>query len=783
MLLHYLTSAARSIRAGRLYTLINLFGLVVGLAATLILLQLIRSELGYDNHHPDADRLVRITTTNPGAEAASALISPAIGPALASTRGDVVEMARLTPVDPLLSSGDVHIVPQRAFWADPAALSLFGFRWMHGSGDLTDPAHIVISATTARRLFGHTDVVDETILLNESETMRIAGVFYDTPARSHIHFDALASVALLESWFGRNLASIWDSPNYATYVRLPRGVTPAEFSSAISDFMRRNAPQDQERVTLAAQAVPDIHLHSTAIGELEPGGSVTVLWLLGAIAALILFIAGSNHVNLSTALMTRRTREVGLRKAMGATPGQLVLQYWLEAVSIAVLASALAASVAWSLLPRVAAWAGQDVSAVATSLTHLFLTGIVVGAALGTVSGFVPALRLARIHPDAAFRGRVAGAARRRSTQALVVLQFALALVVIVAALVVRHQMDFMASADLGYRTEGLVAMPGIRELANDFDGFRQRLLQNKDIVSVSHAWRPPGSSLLFTSEAAVPDGKATLYPFFADASYAETMGLLLKAGRMYAADRASDMESGVVLNETAVRALGFSAPEEAVSQSMTLDGRKVTVLGVVADFHQESLRTDIAPMVLMPVHWNYRTVLVRFATNDVSGLRRFLIDAWKPYEGNYPIHPRFVDDELGRLYVREAQLAQTLGAFSVLGVLVACLGLFGMAAVGTSQRRREMGIRKTLGATTGDVTLLVLREYAMLLLIALAVGLPVAVWAARYWLDSFAYHASLGPGIPLLAAMILILSALMAILSESIRAGRTNPVTALRSC
>ncbi len=782
MLKHYLSSALRGMRSGRLYAAINLFGLAVGLAAALILGQLVRSELGYDQFHPDSERLVRIGWTDPGAEVSAAMVSPAFGPALLATLPEVTSYARVTPVGPLLSDDDVHIAPERTFWADPSVLDLFGFEWLEGAPDLSGPDRIVLSESTSRRLFGDTQAVGQTVLLNEEDPVTITGVFRDTPAKSHIHFDAIVSISILEKWFSRSIDTIWDSPNYATYVRLAPGVNAGQFADALESFVDQQVPVGMREGALSAMSVSDIHLHSTAVGELEPAGSTGTLWMLGAICVLILFVAGANYVNLATSRLERRRREVGLRKAVGASPGHVLAQYWIESVVTAVGASLLAAVMAWSLLPLAAEWSGRANAIPAPSLPGLLLLGVGTGMVLGSLAGVFPAMILSRLSPGVSLRGGRSSRPGHRIQQALVVTQFCLAVIIVTATLVVKQQLDFVRTTDLGFVPEGVVSMPGIRSLADDFEPFRERLLANPDIVAVSHAWRPPGSALLFTAEASVEGRPATVYPFFADPWYVETVGIDMVAGTMYRADRALEMESGLVINEAAARAFGFDRPESAVGRGITYAGMDRTIVGVMQDYHQESLRAEIAPMVFLPYASNYRTVLVRYAAQDAADLAGFLVEQWKPYEGNYPVVPHFLDDDLDILYQKEQRLAGTFGAFAFLGILVSCLGLLGMATAATQRRRREIGIRKALGASVTNVTGHMLREYLHLAVLSLVVGLPVALIASRMWLQSFAYHTSTGWVIPLLAGTISIGAALLAVGFEAVRAGRTNPVDALRS-
>ncbi len=792
MLKNYFRSALRSLSRSRMNATLNLAGMAIGLASSLLILLYVQSEIGFDSFHPEADSLYRVSTSErdeAGSETLErALISPAIMPTLAEHFPEIEAFARLTPVGPLLSVDNVHIAPENTFWADRSILLMWGFEWVSGTpeGALEDPFSLVLSASTATTLFGRTDIAGETVMINEETPFIVDAVFADLPEKTHLGIDAIGPVSVLNRWFGSNVDDIWDSPNYASYVRLSPNASIESLSSRLTSFFDdyggRNAPQ---RASLSFQPVQDIHLHSEVISELNPQGSFATVRLLTIIALFILLIAAVNFVNLSIARLARRSREVGMRKVVGASRWQLAMQFLSEAILTTLIATCIAVLLVWIVLPQFELFLNKELEMIGFNLGSILL--LLAGAVLiGSVSGVYPAIFLAGLKPTSILKsGTASVGSRSRLRSALVVAQFSIAAGLMFATVIVFNQLRFMQNLDPGHAVEDVIIMPGVYSLAEDFEPFRKRLIQHPDVIDVTHAFRPPLRPLVVASDAtAEVDGqleRIQIFPMWGDVHYVDTYGLSIVAGRNFNIEMDSDLDSGFLLNETAVARFGFASNEEATGSVVNYGGRDGTVLGVVKDYHQESLHSEIAPMILFPRPDNYRSIGVRFRTTNISGLVSFLREQWQPHEGNYPYDPDFLDDRFEAVYASERRLASLFGLFAGLGVLVACLGMFGIASASLERRTKEIGVRKVVGASTSNLVGKLTGEFARLTAVACLLGSVISwVFMAR-WMDGFAYSVGIGLWPVVIVFAISLTATAMAVSRQSYAAASRNPVDSLR--
>ena len=780
-------------RRSPLHAVLNITGLAVGLASCALIALFIHSETGFDTAHPAADRLYRVSVVEVDASGTQALeralVSPAVTAAMAEQIPQIEAFGRMTPVGPLLSVDDTHIAPDNTFWADPSILELFAFDWLSGSGEgaLESPNGMVISESVSRQLFGTVQSAGETVLINDEEPFIVQGVFRDFPYKTHVRIDVLGPIQVLERWFGMRLDETWDSANYASYVRLTPGSSLASVTGQLDRFMERtggrNAPT---RADIRLQPVGDIHLHSHVVAELQPQGSLETIKLLGLIAGLILLIASVNYVNLAFASAARRARTVGLRKVSGATRSQLLVHYLIESVFTTLLAIMLAGILVAAGRSAFESFVGHSLGVAAIGWPVLLTIAGGIVLVLGLLAGLYPAMFLSGLHPADLFRsGNTPGTGRMQVRRALVIGQFALASGMLFATMVIFAQLRFMTSSDPGHDVEGIVIMPPIRELAEDFEPFRQRVESHPDISAVTHAFRPPLAPLMVVSDGTLisDDGTSTaqLYPMWSDYRFIPVYGLDVVAGRNFDPDRESDRSESFILNETAVSRFGLSSVEAAVGATLQYGGREGRVIGVIKDYHQESMHAPIPPMVLFPRPDNYRHIGVRFRSADVQALMAFLREAWQPYEGNYPWQPRFLDQQFEAAYRAERRLATLFTIGALLGGLVACLGLFGIASATVQRRIREVGIRKALGASRGSLMVTIGGRFLMTTGFAAVLGsLAAWIWMGR-WLETYAFRIS--PGWEPWAGVIIasLLMAALAVALHTIRASGINPVEALR--
>jgi putative ABC transport system permease protein len=792
MFVNHVRMAVRSLQRNRGLAFINIAGLAVGMAACLLILLYVTDELGYDRFHEHADQIYRVTEQEFDDQGTRGvhrvLIDPPIAPLLEAEIPEFAAVARLTPVGPLLSNGDRHVDSGNCYWTDPEIFDIFTIPLRSGEAGtaLSAPFSLVISATKSAALFGSENPVGKTVIVNNKDPFTVTGVFDDLPSNTHLPIDVLGSIATLESWFG---SLDWGSPNYATYARLADGAAAGNVTPKIADVLLRHRGEDlARRSELLLQPMRDIHLKSHLVGELAPNGDIRYIYLFATIALFILVIACINFMNLATARSTRRAKEVGMRKAIGATRAELIGQFLTESTLLTFVSLSFSLLLVFLFLPYFNDLSGKRLTmfgdGVATQLTLLVALGVIVGVAAGSY----PAFFLSSFRPAAVLKGRTLGAQRGSGFRsALVVAQFVIAIVLLISTIAVRRQLSFINQQELGFEKEQLLVLPTVWDLREDFDPFRQQLLAHPDVVQVAQSNPIPSRQLSLTVEA-MSQGEAaqarstTLYPVFADNHFFPTYGIGFLAGRNFSDEFASDADTGFILNETAATALGWSDPATAVNAPLRVGGWQGNVIGVVNDFHLESLHQKIAPMVFYMDPRNFRFVSIKIRPGAaLPGVISFLENQWQRHEPNSPLVYSFLDERFGEVYAAEQNLGRIVGTFAGLAIIITCLGLFGMATFAVEQRTKEIGIRKVLGASVPGIVLLFSRDFAKLFAIAVVAAAAIAFFVLGRWLATYAYHAALSWWIFALAGCITIAIAALAVGFQTIRAAVADPVKSLR--
>jgi putative ABC transport system permease protein len=797
MLRNHLVVALRRLRRERGYALINVFGLALGMAAALLLGLFVRHELSYDRYHPEADRVVRVTRAWYGDDGATTLhlarVAAPVGPLLERELPEVDEAARIWGGDALLSNGEDHVTVDEFYYVEPSFPDLFSVPFLHGEAAtaLTEPFTLVLTASAARRVFGETDAVGRVLRVDGEYDFTVSGVVADPPANTHFRYDVLGSFATLEAEFPPSTWTNWGWNNYATYLLLDEGANVAAVEAKLPALLDAHLDPDVRSGTaLLLQRLPDIHLHSHLDAELEPNGDVRYVVLLSAVAVLLLLIACFNFINLATARAARRAQEVGVRKAIGAHRSQLAAQFLGEAFLLTLVALGAAVLLAELALPWFNDFTGQSLRLLGGDPVFLAVSLTAMLGLVGLAAGGYPALFLSRFQPAATLKGALP-AGRSRLRTGLVVAQFAIAIGLLIGMGGVYGQLDYVQTKRLGFDDSRLVVLPTTSEMRGDYDRLRDRLRAHPLVQSVTASQRVPSDPLLDTIDGTAEVG-GRMEPFEDLPSipvgfdFIETYGMTMAAGRTFDHTRASDSTEAFVLNETAVRQLGWNTPEEAVGQAFALQGtnsgfaRRGRVIGVVEDFHFESLHERIAPMIFYvrpEFHWQ---VTVKLAGTDLPEALAFLETQWAPYLADHPFEAEFVDEGFGALYEAEQRLGQVFAAFAGLAILIACLGLFGLASFVAEQRRKEIGVRKVLGASVASVMVLLSKDFARLVLVAFAVAAPLAAFGLHRWLDGFAYHGDLSVGLFLGAGGVTLAVALLAVSYQALHAATIDPVKAL---
>ena len=800
MLRSYLTIAWRSLRKRTGPTVINVTGLAVGLAACLLIGLWIQNELSYDAFHPEADRVHRVLVR---VEAGGNNIYAPTGPAPLKdvVERDVPEAAAATRVRPdrsaLLTHASESFTDNTVVRADTAFFSVFdGFQLLRGDRGtaLDDTDAIVLTEETARRVFGSLDVVGETLDYRD-RTWRVTGVMASVPETSHLRFDAVAALSVSPGF-----QSNWTGFRFYTYVKLNEGASVAAFQEKLNGIARQygaadiqesfNFPLDQITYAFPAEPLTRIHLYSD-FNALDAGGSITRVYVFGAVGLFILLIACINFMNLATSRATERATEVGMRKALGAGRSQLVGQFLGEALLTTAAATGAALLLAGLVLPSFNTIAGTSFGMDAFLQPSVMGGLLVLVLLVGLMSGSYPAFALSRFAPAAALKasGRYSSSGSgQRLRQGLVVFQFAISIALIVSTLVAQEQFDYIQSKQLGFDKERVVEVEGADALGERQTTFVNRVRQLSGVTAASAGDGLFGGSSGngFWPADSTANASRVLRYFSVGPRFVETLQMDVIAGRSFDPGRASD-SSAVIINQAAADAFGWERPTEQRLASGETEAEVYDVIGVVENFHFQSMRREVEPAALFlgrtsGLPSRPGSVYARLAPGASSSGLGAIRSTWAEVAGDTaPFQYSFVDQTYERLHRDVQQAGILFSLFSGLAVVIACLGLFGLATYTAQRRAKEVGIRKALGATAMQVVGLLSKDFLQLVGIALVVALPVAYVAMQRWLEDFAYRTDLGAGIFLLAGGLAFAVALLTVSYQALRAARLDPATTLR--
>ena len=790
MPLRTLHLALRRLRRHPVYAALNGVGLAIGLAVFLLISLYVYHERTYDTYHLEADRIVRLAIDY-GGFGLSARVPGQAAPRLADTYPEIEASARLYQEDVALRIDDRRLLEEQFMYADPSVFDLFTLPLLRGSAAaaLNDPDTVVLTEETARRLFGSIDVVGETLSRAEGPPLRVTGVLEGLPSNTHLAFDALIAYATLQSGDSAGTHSRAFGQQGYTYFMLTDPGAAAPLQTKLDTLVAGGPETVAKTVGFAVtnmrfdvQALSSLHLSAISGDNMTPPVDPRVLWMFGGLGVFILGIAIINYVNLATAQATRRAMEVGVRKTMGAHRGELVRLFLGEALVLSLAAVAGAAGLIEGLRPLFDTLLGTSLSALSFWTPAVWMFYLAVAGAVALLAGSYPAWVLTRYQPAEVMRsarGRLS-AGGRRFRQGLVVFQFAASIVLIALTFVIREQVEYAMQKPLGYATQNLVTLPLAGELGDQLDAFRQEAERLTGVEAAARGLGAPMSNAAMMARDPAGGDPLRVHMVYGDARYPETVGFDLLAGRTYT-NRPAD-STAVLVNETAARLydlhdrLGQPLSESA---GPVREGQRV--VGIVGDFHTGSFREPIRPTVVERRPEQYGALVVRLQPGRVQEALGALEQLWYTFAPDQPFLHRFTDAIIESQYRQEQTLAQRLGAFALLAVLVAGLGLFGLAAYTAEQRTKEMSIRKVLGASIAQIVMRLNREFVVLVGIAFVVALPLSVWAASRWLQDFAYRMELSPGLFVLAGGLALLAALLPVSYHAFRAAASDPATTLR--
>lgn len=800
MILNHLKFAFRHLLRRRGFSALNVGGLALGMTCCLMIGLYVTHELQYDRYHERADRLVRVhfkLRQNENVYHEASVPFPA-GPALEEAFPAVVKTARLYRYDepPIVEVDQRRFAESRFYFADPDLLDLFTIHLISGDARaLSDPSNLFISEAMALKYFGPQDPLGRMIRFNGTSSFTVAGVFQNTPTASHVHFDFIAPLQfqfnLWESQTGQEGSEKkWFWTGAWTYALLDDRDHMGAVESGLKEFVLRHFPErTRNDVELGLQSISDIRLHSQLINEIEPTANIAYITLFSAVALAVLIIACINFVNLSTAEASNRVRELGIRRLVGAHQGQLIAQALCESILSSILAAAVTVGLFESSAMVFEYVVGEK---LVLSIWNVRTLSIVIAGSLvvGLVSGLYPALLLARTRPLAMVRKSerfVPGGDTFRSV--LVGAQFTVSIILLVAMAVIYRQLDFFQHRNMGFNKDQVIVVKAQPEVDKKWDAFKESIGRIPGVSSVSRMSNVPGESAFvyrFVPEGGSMERPASLPLLLVDDGFIDAMELTMAEGRAMSREYPSDRETAFWINEQAAREFGWSG--HAVGRRMALFapgrneiGKEGHVVGVIRDFHFESLHHEIRPLVVTLHSTDMPYYAIRLENGSGSGTIAQVESVWSSFSPENPIEWNFLDGRLRSLYDGERRVSTMVRAFAVLAVVVSCLGLYGLSMHTAERRTKEIGIRKTLGASGRQIFLLLSSGFMKPLAAAHLVAWPAAYVASTMWLDQFAFRISVGAFDLLIGSAAALLVALGTVAHRTLGAAISNPVEALK--
>jgi len=801
MFKNYLAIVVRGIWKHKVFSAINIFGLAIGIACSLLILIYVQYELSFDRYHENLERIYRISLHGSIAgNDINATTSPLpMAAAVANEIPEVESSVRLQQLfsETLVSLDDVRYQETEIFYTDQTFFDIFTVEFVAGNPAtaLDEPYSIVITETISDKYFPAGQAVGQVLRFNNAQDYQVTAVIEDIPENSHFHPDILVSFNSSPN----HDSQFWVNNNIQTYLMLRPGSSAEQLNEKLQELVvKYAAPQLEQGFGISFQQfvdsggrydyrvfpLRDIHLYSQLEGEIEPPGSAAYVYTFQAIAVFVLLLACINFMNLSTARSASRAREIGIRKVVGAYREQLIWQFLTESIVITAVALLVAIPLVFLVLPVFGAVTERELSmAVLLNPLSLLLLAVFT-VVVGTLSGSYPALFLSRFQPQSVLKGQlVAGARSLRFRGGLVIFQFVISIALVAATLIVFGQLDYMRSKPLGFQKEQVVVIHRAAALGDQLESFKTMIKQNSNVVNATSSSHLPG--VQFDQNAFMIEGRPAqetyvLARLTVNYDFIETLGIEVIQGRSFTEEFQGE-HAGYIVNETAVAQLNLQDPLQSRLIEPDTDG-SVTgpIVGVVRDFHYLSLHQQIEPMVLR-INEFARFVLVRIRPENAQQTISTLENQWNTVTLGEPFEYTFLEEDFDSLHQGDQRVGQVFFGFSVLAIIIACLGLYGLASYTTEQRTKEIGIRKTLGASVSNIVVLVSRDFMLLVLVALLVAVPITYFAMREWLQLFAYREAISPMVFLTSGSLALVIAFATVSFQSAKAALTNPSLTLR--
>jgi len=793
MIRNYLLLAIKNLRKQKLFSLINILGLTVGITCCLMIFLFILNEFSYDSFHKkgkDIYRVMRVSNLN-GETRNIGYLSPPYGPALLNDYPDIVQKAvRVMHDNDLISYKNISFNEKDICLTDSNFFELFDFHLLKGNPAtvLKDPNSIVLTASSAKKYFGDEDPVGKVVQFNKTTQLQVTGIVEDVPVNSHLSFDMVIPLACLRptqaGWFDQ-----WPNNGLFVYLQLNPKADPQklmdQFPGFMDKYMGKFYAKSGFKMGLTIRPLSKIYFDDSIFDSVKHG-SQKMVYIFMSIAVLILIIACINFMNLATARATDRSKEVGLRKVLGAVRKQLFGQFILESVLFATVACVLAILLLQLLMPAYTNLLGYKLPSYwGNPWIYVFLVSIII--VVGLLAGSYPALLLSSFSPIESLKGKLrTGKGGAIFRKALVVFQFSISVLLIIGITIIMGQMNYVKEKDLGYtKQQSMIVRLDNTNIWKKKDQFKNELQKNPSVESVSlMSGEPGGFHDIHSFEAeAQPNEKLLFNTEFADFEHAKTLGLTIIAGRDFSSQFSTDSMESVLINRSAASKLGYT-PEKAVGKwikNVNRDSVRRTIIGVVEDFHFASLKEPINPLVISTGN-DKRLALIKLKTANLSAAISDIKKVYGSITADYPFEYDFLDDQFNHLYKTEIRQESILSIFSVIAIFIACLGLFGLASYTAIKRTKEIGVRKVLGSSIQNIVVLLSKDLLKPVLLGTLIAIPIGYYFMNKWLEGFAYRISVQWWMFAGAAMVAVLIALITVSSQAIKAAVANPVKSLRT-
>ncbi len=805
MLKNFIITAVRNLLKRKGYSLINIVGLAIGMASCLLILMFVSDELSYDAYNENADRIYRVSASflYGGRNLNIAVAPPPMAQVLIDEFPEVEDAVRFRQRGRyIFRYGDNTFKETRVSYVDPSFFDIFSIPLLKGDPNtaLDQPSTLLLSKSTAQKYFRDEDPIGKTLRLNDQTDYMVTGVFEEIPDNSHFHFDVLISMTSLQE----SKSQTWMSQNFQTYVLLHKGADPESVDAKFPDllikymgpqieaFMGKSLEKLAEENELSGefflQPLREIHLHSDLLGEMEATSDVKYVYIFTAIALFILIIASINYMNLTTARSAGRAKEVGIRKVLGSFRSQLIRQFLTESMMLCLVSLVLALGLVRLALPFFNGLSGKFLPMSNLGNPAMVVVLVLVTITVGILAGSYSAFFISAFQPVNVLKGHMkSGVKTGWLRSGLVVFQFAASIILIIGTFVVYNQLNYIQNKKLGYDKEQVLILNNAYLLRDQAETFKNEMLAYPQIVNaaVSDYLPVPSNN---NNSSVLPEGerdskKATsMQNWVVDYDYIKTLGMKIVAGRDFSREHSTDTKATIINQEVAKQFDWVKPVGRRIGRIVSNQGdiELYEVIGVVEDFHFETLKDNIGPLVMFLGESN-GNISFRLETEDIRGTIGLLEKEWKKFLPHQPFEYGFLDERFADMYQTEQRIGKIFGLFAGFAIFIGCLGLFGLAAFTAEQRTKEIGIRKVLGATAANIIRLLTKEFVILIAVANVIAWPVAFWVMKGWLKDFSYRISLSVWVFVGAGLLTLFIALLTVSFQAIKAALADPANSLR--